>query len=503
MSSLPSPLTIGVSRRSPSALSRPAALALTSIASVVVYTFGLVLPYSVFALQLKPLANIAKLTRNNPAAQAGFVLTFALLSGLYYLAWRLCRPTSGRSPSRLMWPTLMTALLAINLVVIWLYPIGAADIFDNIVRGRISAKYGGNPFYNVPKEYAQDRFYPYIAWRVTPSAYGPLWELLAAGTSRLAGDDKLANVLGFKLLNLVFYFGCVILIARILNRHAPERALQGVCLFALNPLVIYETAGNGHNDIVMAFFILLGLFALLNRRFTLGALALTAGALIKFIPLLLLPAALALGLRAQPALKHRLAFLLVTALAGLGLVAAAFAPFWRGGDILNIKRRQSMFTSSLPAVIQTQLEGPLGPEQSQQIVSRAALGLTGLVAAAAAWRTWVEEDWLSPLRASTFVLLFYLLFTCLWFQSWYTLWPLALAALLPEGETSRIAVLLSYAALWKAIVFDFFLYRGGPLPPRAWRETLLGPITLGLAWFYGVYALIRKFKIPKSEIINS
>ena len=43
--------------------------------------------------------------------------------------------------------------------------------------------------------------------------------------------------------------------------------------------------------------------------------------------------------------------------------------------------------------------------------------------------------------------LFYLLFTCLWCQSWHTLWPSALAAILPEGETSRIAVLLSYSAL--------------------------------------------------------
>lgn len=468
-------------------LSRPRILSLVSFLSLLTYFLGLLWPYNLFTLGLKPLINIAKLTRSDPFAQAGFVITFAVLSGLYYFAWRLCR---GPQP-RLMWLTLLGGLLAINAAMLWLYPIDAADIFDNISRGRITAVHGGNPFYNIPKEYA-DPFLAYDAWPQTRSAYGPLWEMMAAGTSWLVGGDKLANVLGYKLLGLAFYFGCIALIAAMLNRHAPDRALQGVCLFALNPLVIYETAGNGHNDVVMAFFIMLGMWTLTRRRFTLAALALTAGALVKFIPLLLLPIAVAAALRALISLRIRIYYLLITVFACATLIVIGYAPFWRGGDPLSISRRESLFTASLPALVQAHLEGALGVGQSQVVVGRAALALTGLVVAAALWRTWVEKDWLSPIRASTFVLLFYLLFTCLWFQSWYTLWPLALAAILPEGETSRIAVLLSYSALWKTIIFDYFIYRGGPLPPRIWRETWLGPATLGVTWLYGAYAFAGK-----------
>ena len=47
------------------------------------------------------------------------------------------------------------------------------------------------------------------------------------------------------------------------------------------------------------------------------------------------------------------------------------------------------------------------------------------------------------------VLLFYLLAACLWFQGWYTLWPLSLAVLLPEGALLTSAVLLSIAGIWK------------------------------------------------------
>lgn len=465
-------------------------LAILGSLTLLTYWLGLILPYNVFTLKLRPLLDIAKLTRPDPEAQAGHVLTWALLAGLYYLAWRVCRAAgrTGRARQRAAWMALLSSLLAINLSLLWLYPIGAADIFDNISRGRITAEYGGNPFYQTPRDYAADAFYRYVAWRKTTSAYGPAWELLAAGTSRLAGDDVLANVLAFKLLNLLFYLGCIALIVAILRRLAPERALQGVCLFAWNPLVLYETAGNGHNDVVMAFWILLGMYLALHDRFVWALLALGVGALTKFIPILLVPVVLAAGLRAQPTWKPRLSLIARTGLAGAALIAAAYAPFWRGGDPLSLERRENLFTTSLPAFVQAQLEPPIGSEASREWVARGALVLT---AGVVLWQMWIVWKRANLIHASTLILLFYLLVACLWFQTWYALWPLALAALLPEGALSRTVVLLSYAAPWKTIIFDFFLYQGGPLPPRTWRETWLGPVTLGLVWLYAAYALVR------------
>ena len=461
--------------------------------SLFIFWAGLLAPYNLYSLRLAPLLNLASLTSDKPWAQAGFVFTVAALSGVYYLAWRACRAGAQASPGRqprALWVALLTSVLAANLALLWLYPIDAADIFDNIDRGRITAQYSGNPFYQTPRAHAQDPFFKYVAWPDYTSAYGPMWELLAAGASRLAGDSLLANVLVFKLLNLAFYFGCVGLIAAILRRHAPERALQGVCLFAWNPWVIYETAGNGHNDIVMVFFILLGMWAVLRGRFTWAALALLAGGLIKFIPVLLLPVVVAVALRALPTWRERLRYAVVTSLAA-GLTAVViFAPFWRGGDMLAFQRRETLFTASLPAVAQAGLQPALGVDASQKAVAGAATVLIAAAVLYQTWRAWRGTGWLAPIRASTHILLFYLLIACLWFQSWYTLWPLALAALLPEGAVARTVVLLSYAAAWKTIIFSFFLYRGGPLPSRLWRESLLGPITLGLAWMYVAYRLI-------------
>lgn len=457
--------------------------------SALVYGLCFVWPYNLFTLKLAPLLHIGKLTRGQPIAQADFVLAFAAASGLYYLMWRLSRGPQPRS----VWLALLSIIIALNTFLLWLYPIGAADIFDNIVRGRLTAVHGGNPFYEGPSAFKTDPFFRYAAWRESPSAYGPLWEILAAGAARLAGDDKLANVLAFKLAGLMFYGGCVWLIALLLKRLAPERATQGVVLFALNPLVLYETAGNGHNDIALAFFVLLAVWLMVERRFTWAALALTGGALVKFIPILLLPAVLAAGARFLPTWPQRLKFWLFTALACAGLVVAAYAPFWRGsGDVLGLARRTGLFTASLPTLAQVHLESWLGVVDSQLIVSRWALALTGVFVWVAVWHVWRLPFSPSTLiRAFAQIITSYLLFTCLWFQPWYTVWPLALAALLPEGAFSRLIVLLSYSALWKSIIFDFVLYPGGPLPTRLWRETWLAPITLGLPWLYVLYMRIK------------
>ncbi len=482
-------------RLSAGPLALPAWLRLSVLGglSVGVVWLGLVGPYNLFALRLFPLRSIAKLTAGQPLAQAGFVLTLATLFGLYYLAWRVCRSAgSTAAPRRPIWLALAGSLVALNLMLIWLYPIGAADVFDNIVRGRITAVQGGNPFYDSPSDYPKDLFRFYSAWPASTSAYGPLWESLAALAARLAGEDRLTNALVFKGLGLLAYTGSAGLIALILRRRAPDQMLQGVCLFAWNPLVLYETAGNGHNDIVLAFFILLAVWALQRRFFTLAMLGLVCGTLVKFIPALLLPLALAYSLRCLATWRARGRFLASTVVVGAALVILTVTPFWRGGDFFALARRSTLFTTSLPALVQVNLEPLLGLKVSQQTVAGLATVLMVVFALHQAWRVWRDPDWLAALRASTHVLLVYLLFACLWFQPWYTIWPLALAAVLPEGAVARTVVLLSYAAAWKPIVFDFLIYRNGPLPPVAWRETWLAPATLGLVWLYVAYRIIRR-----------
>ena len=66
---------------------------------------------------------------------AYFWLIVAFLGewGLYWLAWRM----AGRLHGRLAWSIVILGMLAFSLALLWMAPFDAADIYDNIMHGRI------------------------------------------------------------------------------------------------------------------------------------------------------------------------------------------------------------------------------------------------------------------------------------------------------------------------------------------------------------------------------
>jgi hypothetical protein len=389
------------------------------------------------------------------------------------------------------WAAVLSGALLSGVVLLRVMPLGAADIFDNIMHGRIIAVYGANPFVDVVRQYRGDPFYGYTAWRDVPSAYGPAWELLAAWTTRLAGDGIVANVIAFKLVGAAFLAIAAGAVAAILIRKAPRRALAGVALLVWNPVILVQTLGEGHNDIAMAAMVLVGAWLLVERRRTAAILALVAAALLKFIPVLLLPAAGVIALRDQPSTRARVRFTAITGALAIALVALTYAPFWHGEETLGIWRRQGLFTTSLPAVSYSLVGPVLGQARAARIISLTAAALTGAFALYQAARTAHDRSWLAFPRAAFNILMFYLLVTCLWFQDWYTIWPLALAALFPLGREIGLAVLFAYAGLAKPLVFGpQWLWRD-PLPPPGWREIRLGPAVLAAPWLYALHAWWR------------
>ena len=399
-----------------------------------------------------------------------------------------CTGWAGEPPGKragvLAWLIVASGSVAYAFLLLGMYPFDAADIFDNIIHGRILGVYGGNPFVQAPAAFPQDPFTRYIAWNHSVSAYGPGWELLAGLTARLAGNGVLANVIMFKLLGGVFLAGSIVLVAVILRRKAPQRALAGVLLLAWNPVVLYETVGNGHNDIAMVFWVLLAVWALSQRRFTLAILALVTGALFKFIPLLMLPAAGLIALRDLPGWRARGRYLVVTGAAVLVLVWLVYWPFWQGSRILTIDRRMQLYTASVPAMVDELLRTVLPAQAVDYWVALVAAMVTAVYACWEGLHAWRNRSWLSFPTATYRIMMFYLLLTCLWFQQWYALWPLGIAALLPPGHAARLAALFGYTALSKQLVLEPLWLWIRPLPPKAWREVRLGPAVMTIPWLY-------------------
>ena len=471
-------------------------LVLMALLSGLIYFFLLVWPTSILEYYDQPRLDTLYFVRNRPYNQVRLLLAYLSLGGLYVWGWRAARQAQGR----LAWGIVLVGALVCGFLLLFLYPFDAADIFDNIMHGRILGIYGENPFIVTGVQFPKDPFYSYMAWKKFPSAYGPLWELLAGGVARLAGDDIVANVFVFKLLPGIFWLLSLVVVALYLRSTAPGQALAGVFLLAWNPVVLFETWGNGHNDMTMVFWILLGAWLIMRRRYLLAILALLAGALSKFVPVLLLPAAGLIALRDIHGFWPRAKFLLSAVAAGLLLLWIAYQPFWIGLETLNIQRRANLFTTSLPAVAHNWLY--IIDQRAAEWVSPVALGLTVVFVAWRSWRALRDRCTGNFVEAAFDILAFYLLVTCLWFQQWYTLWLVGIAASLAYGWRQRFAAFFSLSAIGKQLWIGPMLFTPRAAYPQPELEIRFVLGVLGLPWMYLVAIWFSSMRFHRDVIMG-
>ncbi len=445
---------------------------------------------------------IGKISNYDTSAGISYTLAFAALFILYFLALRCAKFESTRR----VLATIAATTIVLNLPLLFLYPIDSTDIFDNILRGRLTSVYGLNPYVVFPNAVPSDPFFYYTGWRFFPSAYGPLWELVAGASAFAAGNSILANIFVFKLLSVASYLGIALLVIQILQSIAPERAAYGAVFVLWNPLMLYTTAGNGHNDAVMMLCAVLGFYFLTRQHFTLAVLAQVAGALIKFIPALFIPLMVLAAWNALPDLRARVKFLLVTGIAASALVAISYARFW-DGQLLNLDWRWELFTTSFSAWAWLALKIFYDAKFASLLVSRAGYILLGawmLRELILLWKARAEK--INPeeyIRAALSILLFYLLVTITWFQTWYVVWLIPLAALLPDGFVTRGILLFCGAALWKMPLYDFVLFRNVRPIPAQWLRELW--ITLGVMlapWLYFGWGVMRRLRAARMKHIR-
>ncbi len=220
------------------------------------------------------------------------------LGMLFYAFWRelnivhtLSKEDPEAAKSLRIWVLGIGVLCSI--ILIGLYPISALDVVLYVVRARLWALYGGSPMLALPADFPQD---PYIRFggeyikQVSP--YGPVWELIAQIPIRLGILDIGGGVIAMKMISLISYISIAVLIgwqARQDTSQPEVSNLTAMTFFVLNPMVLMEAIGNGHNDMVMLALMTLGLIFWQRGRWAWATLALTLAALLKITGLILMP----------------------------------------------------------------------------------------------------------------------------------------------------------------------------------------------------------------------
>ncbi|MCL5962497.1 MAG: tetratricopeptide repeat protein [Chloroflexi bacterium] len=263
-----------------------------------------------------------------------FFVTLAIMFGIYILAMHYAQLRGAGNRTSFC---IVLGISVLFMASLLLQPyISSQDIFSYAFYAHISGLYGSNPYVAVPRDFPFDPLFGAIFWKDQPSNYGPLWTYITTFITLFTGTNTALTLVGIKLVVILFALAGVPLIWQILGQISPNMRLAGTVLYAWNPLLILETAGSGHNDSVVGFFVLLSLF-LYGRKAKLGGIAaLILSVLTKYVTAVLLPLYLLLWLRECTGIRDRLIALCKFGAVTVGLLTIAYIPVYRGAATFQI-----------------------------------------------------------------------------------------------------------------------------------------------------------------------
>jgi hypothetical protein len=424
------------------------------VVSLALYLLALVRPYFLPRDAPFPLLDLGKIGGYDRGAGVRYTAPLVAIWCAYFAAGALA--PALRSARLLRWLAYGGAAL-FALALLWLYPITAADLFNYALYGLVQ-HHGANPLLAPPQDVIGQPLLGYSAWPAYVSPYGPLWQWIAYGVTALTGERLLAGLLAFKAVLIACHLLNVLLVERIAAGMGWRSPGAAALFYGWNPLVVYETAGNGHNDIVMLTALLLAVWCL-GRSPRTRALALPVaalGALAKYVAVIWLPVfVFSQAARLRP--RAWLRWCVGAGLACVLLAAAAYWPFWAGVHTFDGIRRQADLTTSsfgsLAMIVMVQQHHLLDAKLALKLVKAAAFAIVALTMLLRRPRDGTAASAVAALFDTT---LAYLLVGALWFQPWYLVPLMGLAAL--SGPARRVLALVYALGAFGSYVVYFYVW---------------------------------------------
>jgi hypothetical protein len=278
-----------------------------------------------------------------PLLNTGEALAVVLAAALGAFAWwRAMAKAEAEAPSlqRLLWFSLPLLLAAVVVP-----PFLTTDPIDYVVRGRVLAVHGANPYVTVATDFPGDPFLAFgdRAWKGFPLPYGPVLANVqgaAAWLAHLLPLPPRGELIAALLLLKLLFGGALLLAATSLARFVeatagPAAAARTFVAIAWNPLLLAEGVANAHNDPLLAACLATAVLGAQRGQFARGTLALGLGVLTKVTPLVAVPL-----LAVQALVRRQLRGLVLGGLATAALAALFYLQFFRVDGCFDVMRRQ-------------------------------------------------------------------------------------------------------------------------------------------------------------------
>jgi glycosyl transferase family 87 len=344
-------------------------------------------------------------------------LWLALIS--YVVVWRAAPALGGR----MVGGAVAAAILLFALAP----PLLSQDVFSYLSYARMPHVHDANPYETAPIAFPGDAVYPYVGWIHARSAYGPVFTI---ATRPLGAVGISAGIWSLKAAAALCAAGVAALSAAVARRRGAD-PVAAAAFVGLNPVVLAEVVGGGHNDAPMMLIAMAAVLAAVAGREMAAGASFAFAAAVKITGGVAAPFAFAGAGGARP----RLRLVLGAVLAGVVILAAtlplyghsALESFVVLGDNQNLSTRLSLprIVSNLPFV-------SLDAARAVALVAYGAL-----VSWLLAW-TWRGGDWVVGAGWATLGLLL----ATSWILPWYLIWLLPLAAVAGDARLQGAALVL-------------------------------------------------------------
>ena len=340
-------------------------------------------------------------------------------------------------------------------------PLLSHDIYSYVDYARLGALHGLDPYLHPPAAAPADPAYSDVTWIEATSAYGPLFTI---ATYPLAWLPVTVAVAALKATAGASVLATAALVARL----APVRGVSplGTAAFvALNPVVLLQVVGGGHNDAIAMLVATAGIAAVLSARQASGGAVFVAAFALKPPAALAAPFALVASARVELLPPHKGAkapfdanrepspiagaTCSLTGLAGAALAAAtigvaAYLAFgWHWLDAIGLAGENQGRTTHMSIPITAARLTGLDPTAVRAV----ALAAYSVLLAYLLVRTWHGHDWL---RNAAWASLGLLLATA-WLLPWYLIWALPLVALSRDRPLQLLTLALTAFQLFARV----------------------------------------------------
>ncbi len=189
---------------------------------------------------------------------------------------------------------LIAGAILIRAAGLFAIPNLSDDLFRFIWDGNLRLQ-GVNPFLFTPRELisagSDFRLDPRLFEQLNSpdyyTVYPPVMQGIFLLSAWLGGASVLFNSLIMKLILFAAEIGSILQIRWLLKKFG--KPVSWVLIYALNPLILLEFAGNLHFEAVMIFFLLFGWRLMLQEKWIPAFLIFALAVNTKLIPLILLP----------------------------------------------------------------------------------------------------------------------------------------------------------------------------------------------------------------------